>query len=691
MQTAKANSKSKQSGKTAVRTPAVSEAVAAQAQDPVAAGSPDMKPAEPQATDIGAVNPVAETSPVEQPAVHPETDVRLLDLNKIVNSTYNPRKNFREETLLELAESIRQSGVLQPICVRPRDEGFEIVYGERRYWAAAMANLKFIPALVRDLSDAEAEDAAITENLQREDVRPREEAAAYKRALQSGRHTIESLVGKFGKSEAYIRSRLKLCELIDALAGMLDKEEISVGVATEIAKYPADIQQEVYNDHFAEGCYSSWKTARIKEIARRLYERYMTKLESYNFDKTECLSCQHNTANQVLFKDECTGGCAGCQNRECMIRKNNEFLVQKAVKLLKDDPRTTLATGGETPAAVQEALEQEGYHVEELEYSVYHYDKGPQMPDAPQAEEFESEEEFSEAQEEYEAEMAAFAEETQQLEFDISEGRVRKYAVIGNLDIEIRYEEIEDEEREVTVNEGQDDEHKVFVTVVPPSPLEGLMQQDRRNREICYEHITTDMKRVFLDVKVANKPLQKEEQQMFYYAVMQRVMSDSKLRQCGFRPKEGSYLTDREQFAAAGRITVKQQAALVRAFLVDYFRSAAPEYGCTDETLLTGMMCRFADMNFTEQSQKVQQEYLQVYERRKARLQEQIDALQAKAESEELAVSMQEAPDVEPEELPDLLPDETPDAEPSPEPLIIPMDPDIEPDTRMPEEMKAAA
>ena len=110
MQTAKANSKSKQSGKTAVRTPAVSEAVAAQAQDPVAAGSPDMKPAEPQATDIGAVNPVAETSPAEQPAAHPETDVRLLDLNKIVNSTYNPRKNFREDTLLELAEKFYLQG-----------------------------------------------------------------------------------------------------------------------------------------------------------------------------------------------------------------------------------------------------------------------------------------------------------------------------------------------------------------------------------------------------------------------------------------------------------------------------------------------------------------------------------------------------------------------------------------------------
>lgn len=145
-----------------------------------------MKPAEPQATDIGAVNPVAETSPVEQPAVHPETDVRLLDLNKIVNSTYNPRKNFREDTLLELAESIKQSGVLQPICVRPRDEGFEIVYGERRYWAAAMAGLKYIPALVRELTDAEAEDAAITENLQREDVKPREEPRPITRPSSRG-------------------------------------------------------------------------------------------------------------------------------------------------------------------------------------------------------------------------------------------------------------------------------------------------------------------------------------------------------------------------------------------------------------------------------------------------------------------------------------------------------------------------
>ena len=301
-------------------------------------GEPKTKKSKAKVSKTSTSNPNPDVQESPQAASSSETAeqqtapaVQLLDLNRIVNSTYNPRKDFRPETLQELADSIRQVGVLQPICVRPKEGGFEIVYGERRYWAAAMAGLKFIPALVRELTDAEAEDAAITENLQREDVTPREEAAAYKRALESGRHTIESLVGKFGKSEGYIRSRLKLCDLIDALAEQLDREEISVGVATEIAKYDAEVQQEVYEEHFSDGCRLSWKNARIKEIARRLYDRYMTRLDTYRFDKTECHTCHHNTANQILFKDECTDECAGCQNRSCMMRKNDEYLVQQAL------------------------------------------------------------------------------------------------------------------------------------------------------------------------------------------------------------------------------------------------------------------------------------------------------------------------------------------------------------------------
>lgn len=671
MQTAKMNVRTKKHGKV-VSSPAN---VPAPEQDEPKIASAEEREAIAE-TAAEPVPAASEPNDKEQPQADPK--VQLLDLNQIVNSMYNPRKDMRQESLQELADSIRQVGVLQPICVRPIAEGYEIVYGERRYWAAAMAGLKYIPALVREMTDAEAEDAAITENLQREDVTPREEAAAYKRALDSGRHSVESLVGKFGKSETYIRARLKLNELIDALAEQLDKEEISVGVAMEIAKYPADIQQTVYDEHFAEGCYASWKNTRIKEVARRLYEQYMTKLETYRFDKSECVSCQHNTANQVLFKDECSGGCAGCQNRECMMRKNHEYLMQKALKIQQDDPRTILATVGDAPDAVLETLEREGYYVEELDYYLDYYDEAPKCPEQPAPEAFGTEEDYQEAMEEFEAELAAFTEETQQLEFDVSEGRMRKYAIIGHLDVEVRYEEIEPEEAETVSEDG---ERKTFVTVVPDSPKEDLLRKDHRNRQICYERITADMKKFFSTAKVSNKPLLKEEQQMFYYAVMNRVGA-MRLQQCGFKPKEASCMTAQEQFAAAGRITAKQQAALMRTFLLDFFRATAPDYNCTDEQLDTQLMCRFADLNFEKESHAVQQQYLETYEKRRARLQEQIEALDAQTEAVAQEASMQETA-FEPDDLPEAEPAEVPDTDvpqPAEEPLTIPADPEIEPE-----------
>lgn len=609
----------------------------------------------------------------------PAPAIQLLNLNKIVSSTYNPRKDFRPETLQELADSIRQVGVLQPICVRPKEGGFEIVYGERRYWAAAMAGLKFIPALVRELSDAEAEDAAITENLQREDVTPREEAVAYKRALESGRHTIESLVGKFGKSEAYIRSRLKLCDLIDALAEQLDREEISVGVATEIAKYDATVQQEVYEEHFSDGCRLSWKNARIREIARRLYDRYMTRLDTYRFDKTECHTCHHNTANQILFKDECADGCAGCQNRTCMMRKNDEYLVQQALQLLKADPRTVLATVGDTPDSVIVHLEEEGYRIQELDYYLDYYDTAPEMPEAPQAEWYSSEENYAEAMKRYEAALARFTEQTRQLEFDVTEGRVRKYAIIGMFDVEIRYEDVPEEEREVSVEDAAG-ERTVYVTMVPASPMESLLRQDHRNRQLCYEHITADIKKLFRESKVSDSPLTEEEHQMFYYAVI-RHMADDRLQQCGIEHKNQWRVTEEERFAAAGQLTPEQRAAMIRIFLLDFFRTTARDYNCTDEEVDTRLMCRFADLNFETQSRTLQEKYLATYERRRTKLQEQIDDLKAQEEARALAESRESSSVSIPEELSEE-PEVTPDTEipaPPAEPLIIPADPEFSP------------
>ena len=129
------------------------------------------------------------------------------------------------------------------------------------------------------------------------------------------------------------------------------------------------------------------------------------------------------------------------------MRKNDEYLVQQALQLLKADPRIVLATVGDTPDSVIEHLEEEGYRIQELDYYLDYYDTAPEMPEAPQAECYSSEENYAEAVKRYEAALARFTEQTRQLEFGVTEGRVRKYAIIGMFDVEIRYEDVPEEER----------------------------------------------------------------------------------------------------------------------------------------------------------------------------------------------------------------------------------------------------
>lgn len=156
-------------------------------------GEPEMRAAAENAVAVALLP--AHTPPFPLGAISgTSVPTVLIDIHKIVPNPKNPRTNLDElePGIIELAENIRHVGILQPICVRPTKDGmFEIVYGYRRYSAAIYADLKEVLAIVRELSDDEAEDLAITENLQREDITPLDEAAAFKRALDTGRHTYE--------------------------------------------------------------------------------------------------------------------------------------------------------------------------------------------------------------------------------------------------------------------------------------------------------------------------------------------------------------------------------------------------------------------------------------------------------------------------------------------------------------------
>ncbi len=163
---------------------------------------------------------------------------------------YQPRHGFGEEELKNLADSIREKGVLQPLLVRPLADGegqFEIIAGERRWRAAQLAQVHELPVIVRDFDDRETLEVALIENLQRQDLSPLEEAEGYKRLQDEFSHTQEALADALGKSRPHVANMLRLLALPEAIKTMLDDGRISAGHARALlgAEDPAGLAIDV--------------------------------------------------------------------------------------------------------------------------------------------------------------------------------------------------------------------------------------------------------------------------------------------------------------------------------------------------------------------------------------------------------------------------------------------------------------
>ena len=148
------------------------------------------------------------------------TEYRNVSLSLLSESKTNPRRIFEDAAMKELAETIHNQGVLSPLLVRPITEnGFEIVFGARRYRAAQLAEQDTVPVRIKQMTDAEVIEAQLIENLQRRDVHPMEEAQGFRALLdlEEPKYSIEQIGAKTGKSAAYIAGRLKLTELVPAV------------------------------------------------------------------------------------------------------------------------------------------------------------------------------------------------------------------------------------------------------------------------------------------------------------------------------------------------------------------------------------------------------------------------------------------------------------------------------------------
>ncbi|MCL6683823.1 ParB/RepB/Spo0J family partition protein [Sphingomonas alba] len=173
--------------------------------------------------------------------------VREVDIAQIRPNPAQPRQHFDEESLAELAESIRQHGVLQPILLRPVEGGYELIAGERRWRASQRAQLHTIPALVREHDDSSSAELALIENVQRADLNAIEEAEGYQTLIGRFGHTQDNVAKLVGKSRSHVANLLRLLGLPDSVRQMLMRGDISMGHARAVltAEEPEALAAEI--------------------------------------------------------------------------------------------------------------------------------------------------------------------------------------------------------------------------------------------------------------------------------------------------------------------------------------------------------------------------------------------------------------------------------------------------------------
>lgn len=178
--------------------------------------------------------------------------VEEIALTRIKAGIYQPRRNFNETEIEELADSIKEKGVIQPIILRKIDDenNFEIIAGERRFRASQMAGLKVIPAIVKKLNNHEALELALIENIQRADLSLIEEALGYKKLIAEFSYTQDHIAKKLGKSRTHVTNLLRLLNLPDRVQAMLDSGKISMGHARAIinSNNPEKLADKIVNE-----------------------------------------------------------------------------------------------------------------------------------------------------------------------------------------------------------------------------------------------------------------------------------------------------------------------------------------------------------------------------------------------------------------------------------------------------------
>ena len=191
-----------------------------------------------------------------------------LKISEIEPNRAQPRKDFNDEALAELADSIAQHGVLQPLLVRPLlGGGYQIVAGERRWRAARMAGVSEVPVVIREMSDHEVMELALIENLQREDLNPMEEAAGFQSLIESYHMTQEEAAQRVGKSRSAVTNALRLLGLTPSVRKLVEEGKLSAGHARALVPLSPSLQESAANAIVSGGLSVRQTEALVKRLS----------------------------------------------------------------------------------------------------------------------------------------------------------------------------------------------------------------------------------------------------------------------------------------------------------------------------------------------------------------------------------------------------------------------------------------
>lgn len=220
-------------------------------------------------------------------------DIVEIPLEEIRSNPYQPRKTFNEESINELAQSIKEYGIVQPIIVKKAVKGYELIAGERRTKAASVAGLETIPAIIKEFDDQEMMEIALVENIQREDLNPIDEAQAYENIINLSHMTQEEFARRFGKSRSYVTNMLGLLKLPNATKKLVKDNKISMGHARALSK----LSDEVLINDLADRIIN--ENISVRELERIISENNLPKNNKIN-RKTEEKNIHYTIYEKVM-------------------------------------------------------------------------------------------------------------------------------------------------------------------------------------------------------------------------------------------------------------------------------------------------------------------------------------------------------------------------------------------------------